>query len=219
MAAEVKFCGITRAEDAAEAARLGASYVGAIFAGGPRQVQPARAADNFGGLPAGVRRVGVFGPARAAEIAQIARSARLDVVQLHADPDVEDVRAVRRLVDAAVWAVLRIDEATLPDAATRLAETADALLLDAKVTGALGGTGHSLAWGALAESVASLRERVSCTIVLAGGLAPENVGRAIEALQPDAVDVSSGVERAPGIKDHERMRAFMEAVQRAGAER
>lgn len=219
MAAEVKFCGITRADDAAEAARLGASYVGAIFAGGPRAVDPAVAAENFAGLAGGVRRVGVFGRSDAAEIARIAGAARLDIVQLHGDPVVEDVHAVRDQVEAAVWAVVRIDAATLPPTVDGLARSADALLLDARVAGALGGTGTRLDWEALSEPVARLRERVPVTIILAGGLAPENVGRAIEALHPDAVDVSSGVERAPGIKDHERMRAFMDAVQRAGANR
>ena len=218
MPAEVKFCGITRAEDAAEAARLGAGYVGAIFAGGPRAVDPARAAENFESLPERVRRVGVFGAQLPDEIARVARAASLDVVQLHGDPDAQHVRAVRSSTSAKVWAVLRIERA-LPADAHRLAETADALLLDAKVDGRLGGTGHALAWEELASSVRALRAATACAIVLAGGLVPENVGAAIDALRPDIVDVSSGVETTPGIKDHQRMRAFMNAVRRAGAER
>ena len=215
----MKFCGITRAEDAAEAARLGASWVGAIFAGGPRTIVPSRAAENFHALAQGVRRVGVFGAASAGEIAAIAGAVPLDVVQLHGDPDVENVTAVRKRAGVPVWAVVRIGDTSLPPAARALAEAADALLLDARVDGVLGGTGRALEWDALAEAVEHLRSSAPCTIVLAGGLSPENVGRAIEALHPDVVDVSSGVERAPGIKDHERMRAFMDAVERARVER
>ena len=218
MPAEVKFCGITRAEDAAEAARLGAGFVGAIFAGGPRLVDPARAAENFASLPGHVRRVGVFGAQSLEEIAYAARAASLDVVQLHDDPSAEHVSAVGSATAAKVWAVLRIED-SIPADAYRLAGVADGILLDARVDGRLGGTGRALAWGGLASSVRKLRAETGCTVVLAGGLTAENVGTAIEALEPDIVDVSSGVERAPGFKDHQRMRAFMHAVHRAGAER
>ena len=216
MAAEVKFCGLTRDLDALEAARLGAAYVGAIFAGGPRLVDVERAAANFASLPSQVRRVGVFGRQTVDEIRTAVDAAALDVVQLHGDPTESEVRAVREAVDVAVWPVCRVEGASLPAEAERLAGAAGVLVLDAKVSGALGGTGRALPWPALATALAGLRERVPCRIVLAGGLDPDNVGRAIHLLHPDVVDVSSGVEHAPGLKDHGRMRAFMSAVQRAG---
>ena len=216
MVAEVKFCGLTRERDALEAARLGAAYVGAIFAGGPRLVDAERAAANFASLSSQVRRVGVFGDQTVEEIRTAVDVAALDVVQLHGDPTVSEVRAIREALDAVVWPVCRVEGASLPAEADRLAEAAGVLVLDAKIPGALGGTGRALPWPELAGAVAALRERVPCRIVLAGGLDPDNVGRAIDLLHPDVVDVSSGVEHAPGLKDHGRMRAFMSAVQRAG---
>ena len=219
MSVEVKFCGLTRPEDALEAARLGASYVGAIFAGGPRLVSAQQAAANFAPLPPGVRRVGVFADQRIEEIRAVVERAALDIVQLHADPTASDVRAVQDATGAQVWAVCRIEGTTLPAEARDLADATGTLVLDAKVAGVLGGSGRALAWHELAGAVDELRDLVSCRIVLAGGLAPDTVSTAVAVLRPEVVDVSSGVERAPGIKDHERMRAFMSAVQRTGATR
>jgi phosphoribosylanthranilate isomerase len=135
------------------------------------------------------------------------------VVQLHADPTAEAVDAVRRRYGGLVWAVLRTTGAELPERAASLFGAADAVLLDAQVAGALGGTGHTLPWVALRGAVD--RARGAGTLVLAGGLTPSNVAAAIAALAPDVVDVSSGVEQEPGVKDHSRMRAFAEAVARA----
>ena len=97
--------------------------------------------------------------------------------------------------------------------ATRLIVASDGLLLDAFSPSGLGGTGVSFGWSAVADELRMIRGEKP--IILAGGLRPENVGEAIAALGPDIVDVSSGVERAPGIKDHERMRAFRDAVMHA----
>jgi phosphoribosylanthranilate isomerase len=209
----VKYCGLTRAADAAVAGEIGASYVGAIFAGGPRAVQPAAARDVLAAAGAGVRRVGVFADQPPEVVAAVAREAQLDVVQLHADPTADTVDAVRRRYGGLVWAVLRPTGDDLPDRAPALFAVADAVLLDAQVPGALGGTGQTLPWAALRDAVD--RARGAGTLVLAGGLTPTNVGAAIAALAPDVVDVSSGVEHEPGVKDHSRMRAFAEAVARA----
>lgn len=210
MSPEIKFCGMTRAEDALEAARLGASYVGVIFAGGPRQLTVARAADVLRDVPASVRRVGVFADQEASEIARIVNALGLEVVQLHAGADVERLRAVRAAVDTALWAVVRVAGVELPAQTLALADEADAIHLDAYVPGALGGTGVALPWARLGDAIQPLRARTR--LVLAGGLRPENVCDAMAALAPDVVDVASGVEAAPGIKDHERMRAFRDAV-------
>ncbi len=148
-------------------------------------------------------------PERAA--ANLAHAAGVDVIQLHADPDVAAVTALRRHWSGDVWAVVRVTGAELPDGTAALFDVADAVVLDARVDGgALGGTGVTLEWAALTAALAGIRGRVP--LVLAGGLRPENVADAVAALAPDIVDVSSGVERAPGLKDHSRMAAFAAAA-------
>ncbi|HZS59935.1 MAG TPA: phosphoribosylanthranilate isomerase [Gemmatimonadaceae bacterium] len=203
----VKFCGLRRAEDAAAAVDLGAAYVGVIFAGGPRQVTVDEARRILEPTRGRARATGVFGAMSPDAITQVVEQVGLDVVQLSADPDADIVEAVRSVTRAEVWAVVRCG-ATLPESASALFTHADAVLLDAKVAGRLGGTGHTLPWNDLAPAVNAIRS--DRRLILAGGLTPDNVRLAIEALAPDVVDVSSGVESAPGIKDHERMRAFYE---------
>ena len=210
---EIKFCGLTRPDDAREAVRLGATYVGVIFAGGPRMLTVERAREVFADVPPSVKRVGVFAEQSAHEIGRVARELSLGVVQLHVEPSVRRIEQLRREVDGAIWPVLRVRGTELPLAAAELAESGDGLLLDAFVPGALGGTGVSLPWHELLSHVAELRRNRQ--IILAGGLRPENVGVAIASLGPDVVDVSSGVEQSPGVKDHDRMRAFRDAVQNA----
>jgi phosphoribosylanthranilate isomerase len=219
----VKFCGLTRAQDAAEGARLGARYLGAIFAGGPRLVAPEAAARLFSaGRASGAlawrtlpRCVGVLGAQTVDEIASIADVAGLDVVQLHADPSPDDVARVREATGREVWAVLRVEGTSLPAMAAELFESADAVVLDAKVPGRLGGTGVALDWEALADATRAVR--ATTRLVLAGGLTPTNVRDAACALRPDVVDVSSGVEEAPGLKDHQLMRAFAAGAASAGS--
>lgn len=212
MRVEVKVCGLTRPEDARAAAELGARYVGAIFAGGPRTLDGARAGLVLDGAGGEVDRVGVFGNADVATIARTVREARLDVVQLHADPGPSAVRAIREATGVRVWAVVRVDGTLASGALREIWEAADALVLDSKTQGALGGTGTSFDWSAAEQAT---RARVG-PLVVAGGLTAANVGEAIESLAPDIVDVSSGVESAPGIKDHARIADFIEAVRRTG---
>lgn len=214
--AEIKFCGLTRAEDARLACELGAAYLGVIFAGGPRTVSVERARDVLAACASSARRVGVFARADAEEIARTVEGARLHVVQLHGDPTAEDIAAVREATGAEVWAVARVGT-TLPATLDELFAEADAVLLDAKVEGRLGGTGVAIDWEGIAPELAPRRR--GRALVLAGGLKPENVGAAIDALAPEVVDVSSGVESAPGVKDHERMRAFAAAVAGARADK
>jgi phosphoribosylanthranilate isomerase len=208
--AEIKFCGMTRLDDARVAASLGAAYVGAIFAGGPRMISAEWAAQVFADLPATMHRVGVFADQGADEITRMARIASLDVVQLHGEAGVARIDALRRGFSGAIWSVVRVAGTALPASAGELAAASDGLLLDAYVAGTLGGTGVTLPWAALAASIDALRG--GATIILAGGLTPENVAGAIAALAPDVVDVSSGVEDAPGQKNHDRMHAFRDAV-------
>jgi phosphoribosylanthranilate isomerase len=104
---------------------------------------------------------------------------------------------------------VRLTGTHLPGTIDELVAAADGLVVDSKVAGALGGTGVPLPW---AELAVSLRPYRRCPIILAGGLNPENVARAISEMSPQVVDVSSGVESAPGIKDHELMKRFRDAV-------
>ena len=207
--AEFKFCGLTRPEDALAAGEFGAAYIGVIFAGGPRQLTAERALGVLDGCGTAASRVGVFGRSSPTEIARIARTTKLDVVQLSGDPTAADVQAVREATGTRVWAVIRVEDA-LPPEAENLFRAADAVVLDARVEGTLGGTGVTISWADIAQQVAAVRRGRS--LVLAGGLRPENVAKAIEALAPTVLDVSSGVESAPGIKDHARMRAFAAAA-------
>lgn len=214
MAVEVKFCGLTRDIDAAYAASLGAAYVGVIFADSSRRLEPAAAQTVLAPARGRAKAVGVFGPASAEAIADVATGVALDVLQLHGDPSPDLVKRMRSCCDAEVWAVVRIDGSQVPSTLGALREVADGVVLDAKVDGKLGGTGVAFDWEALARAMQ--HERAGGRLIVAGGLTPANVARAIDIIAPDVVDVSSGVERAPGIKDHARMRAFTEAVRGRG---
>ena len=214
MAVEVKFCGLTRDGDAAFAASLGARYVGVIFAESPRRLEPRAASAVLAPARGRARTVGVFGAASVETIALTATEASLDIVQLHGDPTPGIVERVRPFFSGEVWAVIRVEGSELPASSAALLSVADAVVLDTKVTGQLGGTGATFDWSAIARSLD--RRRVRARIVLAGGLTPDNVAHAVHVIAPDIVDVSSGVESAPGIKDHTRMRAFRDAVRPPG---
>lgn len=224
---QVKICGLTRVGDADHAEAQGASYLGAILAGGPRLLTLDAARLVLGPRRQSVQRVAVFGDQSAQEIVSIAERLDLDVLQLHgtatraeteADPE-ERARMVERLREETgrlVWPVIRVAGQTLPEGTVALAQVADALVLDAHVVGQLGGTGVALDWSGLRDAIAGLRQQVpSLTLVLAGGLRPENVATAIRLLAPQVVDVSSGVEAAPGVKDPERVQQFVTAAQTA----
>jgi phosphoribosylanthranilate isomerase len=210
VSAEIKFCGLTRPEDADFAASLGAAYIGVIFAGGPRSLNIPRAMEVLSVVPRTVARVGVFADQDADEIVRTAQVLELDVLQLHGGFDAQRVAALRRSFTGEIWPVCRLSSAVLPPAVHEMLAVGDGLLLDAAVPGKLGGTGVTLPWADLADPLRELRRFKR--IILAGGLRPENVGQAIAQLSPDVVDVSSGVESAPGIKDHDRMREFRDAV-------
>lgn len=213
MDTEIKFCGLTRRDDANHAAALGADYVGVIFAGGPRLLTPDLARDVLRDVPREVARVGVFAGQSDDEIARTADTVDLDVVQLHGDWDADRVSRLRERLVRQVWPVVRVEGATLPEWIADAFEVGDNVLIDAMAPGGLGGSGVALPWAQLAARLQRIRD--DREMVLAGGLRPENVAIAIAALSPSVVDVSSGVESAPGIKDHDRMRAFRDAVTHA----
>ena len=211
MRAEIKFCGLTRAADAREAVALGARYVGVIFASGPRRLSVEQAREVLSDVPETVRRVGVFADTTVDAIAAAAEVLQLGAIQLHGEKGAGLVDGVRSRFAGEVWGVLRVRDGGLPKCAAELFRVADGVLLDAHVAGKLGGTGVALPWDKLVDELGGLRSG-GARLVLAGGLRAENVSEAIRLLRPDVVDVSSGVETAPGIKDHARMRAFRDAV-------
>lgn len=208
----IKICGLTSAIDAHEAVRCGAQYLGVIFAGGPRVQTAASATEIYEGVD-DIARVGVFGSQSDDEIVSMVDQLRLDVIQLHSVVDAERVHRLRRRTSRVVWPVVRVDGPALPSEAVDLAQSAGWLLLDSKVSGQLGGSGVAFDWVALSDSVTALRRgSPGVRIVLAGGLRADNVQEGIRLLAPDVVDVSSGVERAPGVKDHDALHAFTKAV-------
>ena len=194
----VKICGITRAEDAEAAVALGANALGFVFwPKSPRYVDPYRARAIVASLPPFVSAVGLFVNQPAAHIASVASLARLGVVQLHGDETPEDAAALGRPVVRA----LPVHQAghDLERWPARVT-----ILLDAHDPDRRGGTGRTIDWD-LAAAVARRRR-----ILLAGGLNPDNVAAAVERVRPFGIDVSSGVERAPGVKDIGRLRALFE---------
>jgi len=201
---------MTRPQDAAIGAEIGASYIGVVFADGPRRVTLEQAKRIFESAGNTTKHVGVFGTNDPDEIARLADEMHLDVVQLHNDPTTVDVQAIREKFGGEIWAAIRIAGAHIPHEAEALFDSADAIVLDARSEKQLGGSGKALPWNELALDLA--RDRGSSAVVLAGGLKPGNVGSAVRTLAPDVVDVSSGVESAPGIKDPWLMREFYAAV-------
>lgn len=204
----VKVCGLMRPQDAEAAARAGASYLGVILAPGHRRsVTAADANVILGGLP--TPRAGVFVDAPVDVLLRDAEAARLSVVQLHGDED-PALGSDLHLMGYQVWKAVRVRSADdVRVALDRWTGVADAILLDGFSERGHGGTGTSFDW----EAVAALRDSFGGTrFVAAGGLRPENVARAARILRPDVVDVSSGVESAPGVKDPQAVRAFLQAV-------
>ncbi|HWW91918.1 MAG TPA: phosphoribosylanthranilate isomerase [Vicinamibacteria bacterium] len=203
----VKICGITSPGDARLAVEAGADALGFVFwPGSPRRVDPETARRIGAGLPPFVWRVGVFVDADQETLAATADAAGLDLLQLHGDEPPEAFAGLNRRALKA----LRVGGGFSPEMARPYEGRAAGLLLDTQEGGAPGGTGRSFDW----SRARGLGERVGF-LMLAGGLTPENVADAIAVVRPHAVDVSSGVESAPGRKDPRRVRAFVEAVRRA----
>ena len=213
MAVEAKICGLTRPEDAALAAAHGAWRLGVIFAGGPRVVTTARARAIVAAGD-GVPVLGVFGRQPLRTMLETASRAGLAGIQLHGEHDPRVARELHRQ-GLEVWQVVAVDAET--DLAATLREAAadaDALLIEAKVPGGSGGKGIAVA---LDLARAARAAAPGTRFVLAGGLTAESVGEAIRVVAPDAVDVSSGVESSPGVKDPGRLARFLENVLAAGS--
>lgn len=204
MPVRVKICGITRLEDALAAAEAGADALGFnLWPGSRRHVDPEAAREIVGRLPPFVTPVGVFVNQPPTEVLHLAALARVTVVQLHGD---EEPRECAGHVMPVIKAFRVAGPADLEEIPRY--HRAAAVLLDGKGEG-FGGTGRGFDW-ALARSVPGGKP-----VILAGGLTPENVAEAVRAVRPWAVDVASGVESAPGVKDRERMARFVRAAKEA----
>lgn len=200
----IKICGITRMEDALAAVEAGADALGFIFTPRSRRyIQPVDAAAIIATLPPSILPVGVFVNATREHIRATISSTGIRAAQFHGEESPDDIRGYNLFAIKA--------HRVTPDFTPSILSsyTADAHLLDAYVEGVLGGTGKAFDWHFAKEACAY------GTIVLSGGLTPENIERAIGVSMPDAVDVSSGVELRPGLKDAGRMKSFVERAREA----
>lgn len=205
----IKVCGFTRPDDAIGAFKAGVRAFGVVLAPSRRQVTLERAEEILGPLPEGVMRVGVFVDAAPGEVIEAATRLGLTLVQLHGSESPEYCAGL----GLPVMKTLRVGPDFDPAVAEAYRGAVTALLLDTLVAGEQGGTGVPFDW----QAIASRMPRVA-PVIVAGGLRPDNVGEAIRVMRPFCVDVSSGVESSPGVKDMELIRRFIAAVEAADLE-
>jgi phosphoribosylanthranilate isomerase len=216
----IKICGTTNLDDARAAADAGADAVGFVLAESPRRVEPQLVSTIVARMPAAIEKVGVFVNERPARIREIVKQTGLTAVQLHGDepadfadqlfpgkeaerPKVYRALSMKTIFSAAnATAFLRMH---------RVKQIFDALLVDSG-SPTRGGTGFTFDWERARPFIDGLKK--TGKVIVAGGLTPENVVRAIELFRPWGVDVASGVESEPGKKDHEKIRAFVEMVRK-----
>ncbi len=203
-----KICGITHIKDAHLAVEAGASALGFIFCDSPRKVDPATVRGITQTLPPYISRVGVFAGETAEQIIEIAKFCLLDTVQLHGYPNIPQANQIREHNLKVIMAVRMKDESSL-----KVVDEydADAYHLDTYKEGTMGGTGETFDWSLALKAKEHLLSRGKF-MVLAGGLNPENIGAAIEAVHPYAVDTCSGVESEPGRKDPEKVQSYLSAL-------
>jgi phosphoribosylanthranilate isomerase len=198
----IKVCGITRVEDALAAVRFGADALGFIFVpASPRFITPAGAAEIIKNLPPFVSKVGVFVNEEPARALEASRTAGVDVVQFHGDETPEYCAGF----PLPVIKVFSVGADFDPSVMSRYA--AAGYLLDTWDPKRRGGSGNTFDW-----SIAAKACGMYGTVILSGGLGPQNVREAVEAVRPYAVDLNSGVEVSPGIKDHDKIKAAVSIV-------
>jgi len=199
----VKICGITRPEDGIVAADSGADAIGLVFAESPRRVTVEQASAVLEALPPGIRPVALFVDEPFERVLQVCWRLGVTAVQLSGD---EPAALAEALAREQLFVIKSFHVRTAADLEGIDAYPAHACLLDSRVPGRRGGTGVAFDWS-LAAQLATWKP-----VILAGGLNPDNVREAIRQVEPYAVDVSSGVEAKPGIKDPTRVRQFVEAA-------
>jgi phosphoribosylanthranilate isomerase len=204
---QIKICGVTNARDAKTCVELGAQMIGLNFyPQSPRYIEPKVARQIVEALPTHIDAVGVFVSGNADEIRRTANAATVDCVQLHGDFSPEVARELAR--EFRVIRVFSTHPQFRPEDVTSFPHCD--VLLDADHPELRGGTGQTCDWSAARATL-----RFSRFLILSGGLNPKNVASAIKAVTPHAVDVCSGVESAPGVKDHRAIKDFIAAVRAA----
>ena len=217
----IKICGTTNREDALAAVDAGADALGFLFADSRRRVKPETVKAIIAELPAATEKIGLFVNEPAEFVMRVACETGLTGVQLHGD---ESPRYVSRLRQIAAIPRIKIMKSISAEAAQSQGlvffngyqECVDVLLVDSGNAIMRGGTGRVFDWLATRDFVMSLQQR--SPVVIAGGLDPQNVGAAISLFRPWGVDVTTGVEKEYGKKDHEKIRAFIAAVRTADAQ-
>lgn len=198
----VKVCGITNLEDALKVVYYGADAIGFIFhKKSPRYVSPSKARKIIEGLPPFVTPVGVFVNQKERAVRDVCKFTRISTVQFHGD---EDTVYCKRFKDFKIIKAFRIGLDFSPMMVNKY--KVDAVLFDAYQEDLYGGTGKTFKWDLIKN------EKVNKPVILSGGLNPENIFEGIETIKPFGVDVSSGVEKMPGIKNPKLIRAFFEAI-------
>ena len=205
-----KICGLTTPETVIAAAEAGAAYVGFVFFGkSPRNVTIPEAAALSRAVPPGVAKVALVVDAQDAFLQELTDAVGLDMLQLHGGESVARVADVRQRFGLPVMKAVGVADESDLEAVQAYGAVADQLLIDAKPPSGAdlpGGNGLSFDWRLIAG------RRIACPWMLAGGLTPQNVAEAIALTGARQVDVSSGVESAPGVKDIAAIRAFIEAA-------
>ena len=205
MRTRVKICGITRTEDALFAVDAGVDAIGLVFyANSPRFVSNTQAAEISQLIPAFVSRVALFKDAEKQMIKSVLQQVEIDLIQFHGSEPVDFCEQFERPYIKALGMKTAENDVDYLTASAKKYQSAKALLLDAHAPGEAGGTGETFDWTALAT--------INKPVVLAGGLTADNVKQAINIVHPFAVDVSSGVESSPGIKDKAKVTAFMQQL-------
>ncbi len=201
---KVKFCGIRREIDVEYCNRLMPDYMGMILSSGfRRSISLETAVQLMHQKASGIKAVGVFVNQTPDEIATVARTVGLDIIQLHGNEGSECIATIREKTSLPVWKAIRVQDAAQIDEADAL--NADCLILEGYKVGAIGGAGVLADWELLAM------HQPSTPFFLAGGITPENVVEATETVKPWGIDCSSGIE-VDGVKDYERMAKIMRAV-------
>lgn len=213
MTARAKICGITNAADRDAAVAAGADALGFVVdvtVDTPREIGADRARTLVASTPPFVTSVLVTMPDAPADVDRLVAETGVDTVQVHGDVAPDDLAAVGAGLDRPVPVIKAVENDV--GAAERYDDVADALLVDSMTESGGGGTGRTHDW----ERTRAITEAVASPVVLAGGLTPDNVGRAVETVGPYAVDVATGVESSGGQKDHDAVRAFVRAATARG---
>jgi phosphoribosylanthranilate isomerase len=206
----VKICGLSEPKTLNAAIDAGARYVGFVFyPPSPRHVEIDTAKELALQIPTGVRAVGLFVDPTDEQLTNTLGKVQLDMIQLHGDETPARLAEIKASTAMPIMKAIRISNKSDLAQIAEFEAVADWLLFDAKVDGEQGGTGHSFDWNILKSLT------FSKPWMLSGGLTPENISQALSILSPNALDVSSGVESARGIKDEAKIKAFIEATKAA----